>query len=101
MARATWMPPIASCALYRHQPPLVSASSPYTREPPITGLAFGSSAPTMPPVVAGPVFPPPFLLLLPHAAATITSIRTSAIARGPRQLLRVTVPPDSRGALAP
>src|SRR5436190_15787116 len=71
--RATWMPPIASCALYRQYPPLVSASMPYVRFPPATGVP-SSPPPTTPSVVVGPfVVEPPPLELLPHADAITAS----------------------------
>src|ERR1700687_4870604 len=91
------MPPIASCALYRQNPPLVSASMPYVRFSPNTGVPV-SSVPTAPSVVVGPwfVLEPPFLELLPHAdaitASAATTVRT-VVARDLR--LRTTVPPDS------
>ena len=84
------MPPIASWALYRQNPPLVSASMPYVRFPPRTGLALSGA------VVDEPLFvlEPPFLLLLPHADAITASAATTARAVVARDLrLRTTGTP--------
>src|SRR6476646_10623038 len=94
------MPPIASCALYRQNPPLVSASRPYVSEPPCTGLASDLLLSWIPAVVAGPAAvvseEPLPLLPPPHADATTASAATAANAVITRDLrLRTTVPPDS------
>src|SRR4051794_19944651 len=65
MERATWMPPAASCAWGRHQPPDVSASSANVTLPPSVGLAFDVVGVVPVPLLA--LLPP--LPLLEHAAA--------------------------------
>src|SRR5215216_4287744 len=94
MAPATWMPPAASWASGRHQPPSVSASSPYVSEPPSTGLPLSLGMLVWAPRPPPPPPPPP-----PHAAATRAKPAATATTRSHR--LRVTRRYESRTSFAP
>src|ERR1700687_287113 len=92
------MPEIAGPASGRHQPPLVSARSAHTTEPPDCGV------PAVVGVVLALFAPPPALLPpLEHAAANSVSATTDA-ANEPRRRGRLisgtVVPPGSGTTIA-
>src|SRR5689334_13881620 len=102
------MPPAASCASGRHQPPVVSASSARVTEPPALAffIASGESLVSLsaPFVVSGPEFvdclPP---LLPPQAAASKPSVirpATALVVIRARYRI-VTIPPSSPAAAGP
>src|SRR5574341_1047624 len=88
------MPPAASWASGRHQPPSVSASSPYVSDPPWTGLPLFLGMLVCAPWPPPPPPPPP-----PHAAAIRAKPAPTATTRS--QCLRVTCRYESRTSRPP
>ena len=91
------MPEIASCASGRHQPPLVSAGSAHTTEPPDCGV------PAVVGVVLALFAPPPPLPPLEHAAANSVSTTTDAASerrRRGRMISDMVLPPGSGTTIA-